>query len=276
MAGEFHNPSFSAHSGRANIHLRDGKRVSLWLPEVEDFDEDAAAILPSDTSSDGVDDGCDEVWDDYLLTLSKEEAMENRLSRYSSDDHVYRDPSQRNFNGGFVFDDDDSVFIQTERNAERLDRCSFTALADFKFRALQDKSTEGKTVLPMQPRVARYQGHTEIYHPDGIQFDFDPVELDYTDPENEEEGITDPLWLDSDPETHISVDEHKSSMRAKKICNVKGHSFKCDYSVYCDNCGDNLDGRRKYNCVADGCGTMFCVKCASQNAKDDMNVQFGN
>lgn len=131
-----------------------------------------------------------------------------------------------------------------------------------------------ETSSPKNPPVVRYEGRTETYYPDGIQVNFDPIDFDEDNEERGDNKLATGLTAKVGLNENIGAEEDKSEIKARRTCDTKGHLFKSDYSVYCNNCGENLDARRKYTCVADDCGIVFCPDCAKQDESRKPNVQY--
>ena len=261
MADEkIHHPdSFLARFSRANNQLPAGKGVRRWLSDVEDPDEhvdDRAAIPSSDAS--------------------EEEVMVKRLAYMlpvSSKDplfHAHHQHFESQSNEGLLFDAEDLISVDEEGGGAALDEFDLKALADLEL-TIADKETSSSRYLP----IIRYEGRTETYFPDGVQVDFDPVEFDEgVDGKENDGGVVSETTLTPESKKELRAKEENVETKAKKICDTKGHLFKSDYSIYCDNCGDNLDARRKYSCVADDCGVVFCPSCANQDEMRKPNVQY--
>ena len=244
MADEHHPQSFLARFSRANNIAPETTNVPEWLTQVDDGQtkERHMALLEKSLEE------C--VGYAYQSPCSQSAASDHSASQVGyiqrvprndplyTEHHSHFEPQSE---GGIIFDADDTGHLETE---------------------METRGPNEEDVSTIQPKVVHYAGSRKTIHHDGIELDFDSIE--FVDDKGKEgyEGTALESASGYNSNEQAMATEYQTDNRKKKFCDVRGHLFKGGYGVYCDKCGENLDGRRKYTCVADDCATVFCPFCA--------------
>ena len=236
---DYHPTSFLARFTRAGSKLPASQRskVRSWLNDVDSFDDDWAT---ASSSSENV--------------TSPPRIRQN----VSPEDPLYQQHQEH---------------INQHKHGDRIDeeRSSSGGVSvpseDWHTRSL-DTSVLRDPQVPMPPKaphVVRYTSDTATSYDDNIHVATDNFKGKDTDSgivlaSSQEVRRPSPKQVER---ASLSRETSKENgITTKKICIKRGHLFKSDYATYCDGCGDNLDGRRKYTCVADACGIVCCGYCA--------------
>ena len=251
ISEDYHPDSFLSRFTRAGNMMPTPQRrvVRSWLHDVDSFEDgwvSTNSLSEDVTSSPRV-----------MQSVSPEEPSNHGHHRHI-DQHRHGDriDEERSSSGG--------VSIQSE---------------DWHTRSLDTSVLRDPQVNipPKKAHVVHYQSGTAMSYDDKSDAATD-------DFEGKEEGrgvtlasspkLRRPSPKKADRASPSRETSKENGITTKKVCTKRGHLFKSDYATYCDGCGDNLDGRRKYTCVAGDCGIVCCGYCAKQDETRRPNVGY--